>query len=100
MTINEIKTEEGLQLNVEGQVDTVTAPELQQKILSSFQKTGNVVLNIQGVAYMSSAGLRALLLGQKTAQSKGGSLKVVNVQPTVMQVFKMSGFQKILNLEV
>ena len=100
MTIDEIKTEEGLQLNVEGQVDTVTAPELQQKILSSFQKTGNVVLNIQGVAYMSSAGLRALLLGQKTAQSKGGSLKVVNVQPTVMQVFKMSGFQKILNLEV
>ena len=98
MTITEIKTEDGIQLDVEGQVDTVTAPELQQKILTSFQKSSHVVLNIGNVGYMSSAGLRALLLGQKTASSKGGYLKVANVQPSVMQVFKMSGFAKILDI--
>ncbi|MBR1441251.1 MAG: STAS domain-containing protein, partial [Lachnospiraceae bacterium] len=70
MTITEVKGEGTIQLNVEGQVDTVTAPELQQKILTSFQKSNDVVLDLGQVGYMSSAGLRALLLGQKTAQSK------------------------------
>lgn len=98
MTVNEIRTEQSIQLDVEGKVDTVTAPELQNAILKAFQKSSNVILNINDVAYMSSAGLRALLLGQKTAQSKGGSFKVVNVQDTVMQVLNMSGFAKILNI--
>ncbi len=98
MTISEVKGENSIQLSVEGQVDTVTAPELQQKILTCFQKTKDVVLDLAGVGYMSSAGLRALLLGQKTAVSKGGSMKVVNVQPAVMQVFNMSGFVKVLTI--
>ena len=98
MTINEVKGENSIQLSVEGQVDTVTAPELQQKILTCFQKTKDVVLDLAEVGYMSSAGLRALLLGQKTAVSKGGSMKVVNVQPAVMQVFNMSGFVKVLTI--
>ena len=98
MTISEVKGENSIQLTVVGQVDTVTAPELQQKILTCFQKTKDVVLDLAEVGYMSSAGLRALLLGQKTAVSKGGSMKVVNVQPAVMQVFNMSGFVKVLTI--
>ena len=99
MTINEIKRESSIQLSVDGQVDTVTAPELQQAILTAFQKTKELVLDLQNVAYMSSAGLRALLLGQKTASSKGGKMVVINVQPVVMQVFNMSGFAKVLTIE-
>ena len=99
MNITEVKGESKLQLVVEGQVDTITAPELQQRILTSFQKTKEVVVDLQKVNYMSSAGLRAMLLGQKTAQSKGGRLVLINVQQTVMQVFEMSGFSKILNIE-
>ncbi|MBQ9866303.1 MAG: STAS domain-containing protein [Lachnospiraceae bacterium] len=98
MTIEEIKGETSIQLSVDGQVDTITSPELQQKILTTFQKTKNVVLDLGHVGYMSSAGLRALLIGQKTATSKGGTLKVVNVQPAVMQVFNMSGFSKVLTI--
>ena len=49
--------------------------------------------------YVSSAGLRALLIGQKTAMSKRGSMKLVNVNQTVMHVLKMSGFQNILKVE-
>ncbi len=99
MTITETKGEDSIQLSVEGQVDTVTAPELQQKILTTFQKTKNIILDLSNVAYMSSAGLRALLLGQKTATSKGGSMKVIHVQSAVMQVFTMSGFAKVLTIE-
>lgn len=98
MTVEEIKGENSIQLSVEGQVDTITAPELQQNILTAFQKTKNVILDLGQVGYMSSAGLRALLLGQKTATSKGGTMKVINVQPAVMQVFNLSGFAKVLTL--
>ena len=85
MQITEIKTEDCLELSVEGQVDTLTSPQLQERILTSFQKSQNIIINLGQVPYMSSTGLRALLLGQKTAQSKGGTMKVTNVQPTVMQ---------------
>ena len=51
------------------------------------------------VAYVSSAGLRALLIGQKTANSKGGSMTLTNVQEAVAQVFEMSGFSGILTIE-
>ncbi len=99
MQINETKNDDWIQLSVEGQVDTITSPQLQQSILTAFQKSKNVVLNLDQVPYMSSTGLRALLLGQKTAASKGGIMRVINVQPTVMQVFQMSGFDSILSIE-
>ena len=51
------------------------------------------------VPYISSAGLRALLIGQKTAASKGGSMKLTNVSDVVMNIFEMSGFSKILKIE-
>ncbi len=98
MQIIESKNENDLVLAVSGQVDTVTAPELQTAILTAFQKSKDVVIDMKDVAYMSSAGLRALLIGQKTAASKGGSMKLTGVQDAVMQVFNMSGFAKVLNI--
>lgn len=99
MQVTEKKGENSLILEVSGQVDTVTAPELQTSILTAFQKTANVYLDLSDVAYMSSAGLRALLIGQKTAASKGGKLIIKGVQDPVMQVFNMSGFSKVLTIE-
>ncbi len=98
MTITEIKGDGNIQLSIEGNVDTNTAPQLQTQILQSFQKANNVVLEMSKCPYMSSAGLRALLIGQKTATSKGGSMKLVNVQPTVKEVFNVSGFATILTV--
>ncbi len=98
MQVTEIKEEGSITLKVEGQVDTVTAPELQKSILAAFQKTSSVMLDMSGVPYMSSAGLRALLIGQKTAASKKGEMKLTGVQDSVMQVFNMSGFAKVLTI--
>ena len=98
MTITENKRDDTIQLNIEGEVDTNTAPQLQTRILQSFQKTKIVILEMSKCPYMSSAGLRALLLGTKTATSKGGALKITNVQPAVMEVFKLSGFSTILTI--
>ncbi len=99
MQITETKIDDSIQLSIEGQVDTITSAQLQQSILVAFQKSKNVILDLEQVPYMSSTGLRALLLGQKTATSKGGTMKVLHVQPAVMQVFQMSGFDSILSIE-
>ena len=98
MTITETKGEDSIQLNIEGNVDTNTAPKLQSKILQSFQKSKNVVLEMAGCPYMSSAGLRALLLGQKTASTKGGSLKLCNVRKEVKDIFAMTKFDSVLTI--
>lgn len=88
-----------VRLIVEGRVDTNTSPQLQQAILNAFQKSKDVVVDFLNVPYISSAGLRALLIGQKTAASKGGSMKLTNVSETVMEILNMTGFSKILKIE-
>jgi len=88
-----------IRLMVDGRVDTNTSPQLQQAILNAFQRNKDIVVDFLNVPYISSAGLRALLIGQKTATSKGGSMKVTNVSEAVMNILEMSGFSKILKIE-
>ncbi len=98
MYIEEIKSEEALQLNVEGKIDSNSSKEFQDAVLKGFQKSDNIVINMEKTVYISSAALRALTLGHKTALSKGGSMIVINVQPAVMDVFKTTGFDKMLDI--
>ena len=84
---------------IEGRVDTVTSPDLQNAILKAFQKSNKLILDFANCEYVSSAGLRALLIGQKTATSKKGFMKLVKVQEMVLSVFEVTGFQDILNIE-
>ncbi len=86
-------------LMIDGRVDTVTSPQLQQAILNAFQVKNEVVVDFLNVPIISSAGLRALLIGQKTAESKGGSMRLANVNEMVLEVFQMTGFHKILTVE-
>ena len=99
MTITENRVDDTITLAIEGRVDTNTSPQLQDSILKAFQKGNHLVLDFAQCAYVSSAGLRALLIGQKTANSKGGTMKLVNVPEILMSVLKMSGFLKILTIE-
>ena len=99
MTIEEVKMGDRIQLNIQGKVDTMTAPELHSAILKAFQKSSNVIANFSEVRYVSSAGLRALLIGMKTAKSKGGSFVLTNVSDDVKDVFKVTGFANILTIE-
>ena len=100
MDMNIIATdcETYMRLMVDGRVDTTTSPQLQQAILNAFQKKNDVVIDFLNVPYISSAGLRALLIGQKTAASKGGSMKLTNVSDAVREVFNMTGFSGILTI--
>lgn len=98
MTIKVSKEGTSAVLAIEGRVDTNTSPELQSEILKAFQSAKSVTLDFAAVPYISSAGLRCLLIGQKTAASKGAVMDLVNVSPAVYSVLESVGFAKILTI--
>jgi len=99
MEITETREENTIILSVEGRVDTVGAPQLQKAILLAFQKCGTVALDLEKTQYVSSAGLRAFLLGQKTAASKGGFMKLLHVNQVVQDILDVTGFSDILTID-
>ena len=99
MQITETRDSGVIVLSVEGRVDTNTSPQLQESILKGFQKVSHLVLDFEKCEYVSSAGLRALLIGQKTANSKKGTMKLIHVPEVMMSVLQMSGFVKLLTIE-
>ncbi len=98
MTIEIKKTEEETIIEIAGRLDTITAPALDKTINEDIGDTKNLVLDLKGVEYISSAGLRVLLAAQKKMQ-KIGSMKVTGVCEEVMEVFEMTGFADILVIE-
>ena len=85
-------------IEITGRLDTTTAPALDKMINEDIEGTKDLILDLKGLEYISSAGLRVLLSAQKKMQ-KIGSMKVVNVCETVMEVFEMTGFADILVIE-
>ena len=98
MTIEIKRNAEETIIELAGRLDTTTAPALDKTINEDITDTKNLVLNIKGLEYISSAGLRVLLSAQKKMQ-KIGSMKVTNVCEAVMEVFEMTGFADILVIE-
>ena len=98
MTIEIKKNNPETIIEVVGRLDTITAPALDKTINEDIGDTKNLVLDIKGMEYISSAGLRVLLAAQKKMQ-KFGSMKVTGVCEEVMEVFEMTGFADILVIE-
>ena len=98
MTIEIKKTEAETIIEIVGRLDTITAPALDKTINEDVGDTKNLVLDVKGMEYISSAGLRVLLSAQKKMQ-KIGSMKVTGVCEEVMEVFEMTGFSDILVIE-
>ena len=98
MTIEIKKSAAVTTIEVAGRLDTITAPALDKTINEDIPDTKNLVLDLKGLEYISSAGLRVLLGAQKKMQ-KIGSMKVVNVCQEVMDGFEMTGFADILVIE-
>ena len=98
MTIEIKKNTTETTIEIVGRLDTITAPALDKTINEDIGDTKNLILDVKGMEYISSAGLRVLLSAQKKMQ-KIGSMKVINVCPEVMEVFEMTGFADILVIE-
>ena len=98
MTMDIKKNAEETIIEIVGRLDTITAPALDKTINDDIGDIKNLVLDVKGMEYISSAGLRVLLAAQKKMQ-KIGSMKLINVCEDVMQVFEMTGFADILVIE-
>jgi anti-anti-sigma factor len=98
MTITKNQTGGKLVISLEGRLDTTTAPELQEQLIPEFDRTKHIELDFKQLVYVSSAGLRVLLLGEKTAKAKGGAMSLVNVSPEIQEIFEMTGFSEVLTI--
>ncbi|MBP5245851.1 MAG: STAS domain-containing protein [Clostridia bacterium] len=83
---------------LEGRLDTVTAPELEQEIKNSLGGLEELVFDFSNLEYVSSAGLRVLLSAQKAMAGKGG-ITIRNLNDTVKEIFEVTGFADILTIE-
>lgn len=98
MTIEKNLEETKLTLKLDGRLDTTTAPMLEDEIKASIAGVQKLELDFGGLAYLSSAGLRVLLGAQKIMNQQG-KMVIRNVNDTIMEVFELTGFSKILTVE-
>ena len=98
--MNLIKTRNGSELTIalEGRLDTTSAPQLDQALNELLEGITSLTFDLEKLVYISSAGLRSLLVAQK-AMNKKGTMKVKNAGDTVMEVFNVTGFADILTIE-
>ena len=98
MQINTVRNGSVLTLALEGRLDTLTSPELENTLKNSLSGIDSLVLDFSKVDYVSSAGLRVLLSAHKRMSAQGG-MKMMNVNDGVMEILKMTGFADILSIE-
>ena len=87
-----------LTLKLEGRLDTTTVGQLEVELNAIPEDVKNLVFDFESLDYISSAGLRQLLIAQKKMGSKD-AMKLVNVRPEVYEVLEISGFSDIINVE-
>lgn len=98
MTIEKIAEGAKLTITLIGRMDTITAPKLEAELKQSISGVEELVLDLAGLEYLSSAGLRVLLTAQKI-MNRQGSMMVKNVNETIMEIFEVTGFVDVLTIE-
>ncbi|WP_072524824.1 STAS domain-containing protein [Clostridium sp. Marseille-P3244] len=97
MTITKTAENGVLNIALEGRLDTNTAPQLEAELKNSLSGVTELDLDLSGLEYISSAGLRVLLAAQK-AMNRQGRMTIHNVGETIMEVFEITGFVDILTI--
>ena len=98
MTIETKRNGKELIVELSGRLDATTAPTLEKEMSENIHDIDQLILDFEGVEYISSAGLRVVLNAQKKMQQMG-EMKVINVCEEVMDVFEMTGFVDIIHIE-
>ena len=98
--LNIIKNLDNKTLNIalEGRLDTTTAPQLEAELKSDIADVTLLIMDFEKLEYISSAGLRVLLSAQKI-MNKQGEMKIIHVSDVINEIFEVTGFSDILNIE-
>ena len=87
-----------LTIALDGKMDITTAPDLEKEV-SNLDGVTELIMDFEKLRYISSAGLRVLLLAHKKMIKQGGTMKVIHVNENVMEVMTAMGFADILTVE-
>ena len=98
MTIEKKTDGSAYTLALEGRLDTISAPEFEAALKQVLEDAQTLTLDFSRLEYISSAGLRMLLMAHKAMASKGG-MKVTHVNEMVNEVFEITGFSDVLTVE-
>lgn len=98
MTIEKKIENQSVTITLTGRLDTTTAPELEAALNECLTGAKELVIDMKALEYISSAGLRVLLKTQK-AMNVQGSMKLINVNDSIMEVFDITGFVDIITIE-
>lgn len=98
LKIDKTQSGDAAVFRLEGRLDTVTAPDLEQALQASLGGISELILDFEKLEYISSAGLRVLLSTQKTMMKKGG-MKIRHVNDVISEIFDVTGFSDILTIE-
>ena len=98
MTIRKELNGSSLVYQLEGRLDTNTAPELEKELKQDIVPITDLVFDLKDLDYISSAGLRVLLATQKT-MNRQGKMTVRNPQEPIYEIFEVTGFTDILTIE-
>ena len=98
LNISKMKENDTLTVSLEGRLDTNTAPELETELKSVIEGIGELVLDLEKLEYISSAGLRVFLSAQKI-MAKQGQMRVTHVNNVIREIFEVTGFSDILTIE-
>ena len=88
-----------LTVSVSGMLNAISSSELEAELRDSLADVDDLVLDLSGMEYISSAGLRVLLGAQQYMDEKDGTMIVRGVNDMVMETFEETGFDKLLDIE-
>jgi len=98
MTIHDIRDGDSLTVALEGRLDTLSSPELEEHLEKNYPAITGLTFDLEKLDYLSSAGLRVILKAQKAMADKGGVL-IRHANQLVMGVFTVTGFSDIFRFE-
>lgn len=98
MKISTNKVAQTLMVHVIGSIDTSTAPELEKKLHEDWDGISELIIDFAEVKYISSAGIRVVIIAEQH-MSQNGKLILKNMNNMVREIFEMTGFDELLNIE-
>ena len=99
MDIKKVYDGKSLTFSVGSRIDTVTSKDLENEINDEIGNFNSLIMDFSDLEYISSAGLRVLIATQKKLKSQDIPMTIINVNDAISEIFRMSGFDKILTIE-
>ena len=99
MDIKKKYNDKKLTIETGTRIDTVNSPDFENEINDELGKFDSLIIDLSNLEYISSAGLRVLIATQKKLKPENIPMTIINANETIKEIFRMSGFDKILKIE-